>query len=150
MLQLAIWILIGTPGWADHIHEFTATLNGVSASAVPPLAAMLGVLGLIGVFTTGLLLDLLGSSCFRMIETMVFVRHAHQHIHWFQGFADLNRAYIQEDSSLLLNYPPYKSQFLASLKAFKVWNKRDREAYLLLLRGAEFVKNFETPAGIFY
>jgi hypothetical protein len=134
ILQLVLCLVVGRTEWADHLHKFTATLNGVPASAFPPFVALLGALGLIAVFTTGLLLDLLGSSYFLgMVEMMVFVRHAREHIHWFQRVADLNKAYIQEDCSLLLNVPPYRSQF-AFLKVFKVWNKRDRESYLQLLR----------------
>ncbi len=134
MLQLAVWLLIGGTGWADYLHKFIATLNVVPAPALSPFVALLGVLGLIAVFTTGLLLDLLGSSYFRMVKMRVFVREAREHIHWFQGVADLYKAYIQEDWSLLLNIPPYKGALGRLMDALSLWNKRGREDFLLYVR----------------
>lgn len=135
ILQLAVWlVIVGRNGWTAYLNTFTATLNVLPAAAVAPFVALLGALALIAVFTTGLLLDLLGSWYTRATEMMVFVRHARYHNHWFQRVADLHSAYIQEDCSLLLSVPPYKTQFRVSLKFFKVWNKRDREDYWLLVR----------------
>jgi hypothetical protein len=72
-----------------------------------------------------------------MVEMRVFVRQARQHRHWFQRVADLNKAYVQEDWSLLLNIPSsksYKSKFLAILKGLKLWNKQTRGEYSVFLR----------------
>jgi hypothetical protein len=96
--------------------------------------ALLGGLGVIAVFTTGLVLDLLGSSYFRVVEMRIFVRHTRQHIHWFQRVADLNSAYIQEDCSLLLNTIPFVSQFRESLKLSLFLTTGNEWDWVVLLR----------------
>jgi hypothetical protein len=134
ILQLAVWIVIvGRDGWTTYLHTFAATLNALPPPAVAPFVTFLGALGLIAVFTTGLLLDLLGSSYLRATEMMVFVRHARQHSHWFQSLANLHSAYIQEDCSLLLSVPPFKTQF-REFMFFKLWNKRYMKDHWLLAR----------------
>ena len=135
LLQLTVWLVIaGRNGWSDHLQTFTTTLNILPAPAIAPLVALLGAIGLIAVFTTGLLLDLLGSWFFRTVEMIVFDRHVRQHSHWLHRVADLHSAYLQEDWSLLVSLPPYKTQLLESLKGFKVWNIRDMKDYWLLTR----------------
>jgi hypothetical protein len=134
MLQLAIWPVIDRTGWADALHYFTGALVSVPKEALPSFVALLGAFGLIAVFTTGLLLDLLGSSYFLATEMMVFARHVRQHIHWLQRVTDLNTDYIQEDWSILINAPTYRNQLRASLKFFKLWNERDRKGCWLVVR----------------
>jgi hypothetical protein len=139
LLQLAVWLVIaGRNGWSDYLQRFTTTLNILPASAIAPFMALLGAIGLVAVFTTGLFLDLLGSFNLRAVERLIFVNHARQHCHWFQRFADLHSAYLQEDWSLLLSVPPYKTQLRESLKGLKVWNIRDmKDSWLLTWQAFE-------------
>ena len=119
LMQLAVWlVVVGRTGWSNYLQTFTTTLNSFPAQAIGPLVALLGAIGLIAVFTTGLLLDILGAWFFRRIEMIVFDSHARQHSHWFQKVADLHSSYIQEDWSLLLSIPPNKTQLR---EGFKLW-----------------------------
>jgi hypothetical protein len=85
----------------ETIRTILGPLNAIST----PLVSILGAIGLIIVFTTGLLLDILGSAMFRLLEVRVFVNYTRQHINWLKRLLDLNTAYVQDDLSLLLTVP---------------------------------------------
>jgi hypothetical protein len=52
------------------------------SNAFPLLLALLGAFGVTVIFTTGLLLDLLGSWFFRLTEMRIFVHQARRQIDW--------------------------------------------------------------------
>jgi hypothetical protein len=135
MLQFAIWYAFGSPTrWTEYVESFAVTVNAVPKEAISPLAALLGVLGLITVFTTGLLLDLFGSWYLRAVEMVTFVGHLRQHIRWFRTIVDRNPTYLREDCAVLLSIPSYSGQFTRAGKALKIWNRQGREDFATLWR----------------
>ena len=103
---------------------------------VPFLAALLGALALTVIFTTGLLLDLLGSWYFRSVEVRVFISNIRRNKRWLARVIDQNEEYIQDDWSRLLNAPPAfsKTARLVGLKVMVFWNRRYRREYVDTVR----------------
>ena len=125
MLQaIIIWltVLSDDASWTSDLEQLRVTVNNFPNAAFSVLVALFGTAGLISVFATGLVLDLLSSSFFRTIEMYIFVKHARRHRHWFQRVADANSAYIQEDLTVLLTHPSLK-HFL-NTSGLKIWTKR--------------------------
>jgi hypothetical protein len=135
MLQFALWASHSS-GWAGLLKQFTNTINLVPPSASPSFVALLGAVGLIVVFTTGMLLDLFGSAYFRTWEATVFTNHVRRHLHWFQKVMDLSKDYVQDDVATLLANLSLSVQMRMSLKLFRFWNSRDMANYWRSFRDA--------------
>jgi len=105
IVQLALMATLGTGGFSltAQVHKLQAAFANTPQAALPSLAALLGALALIAIFTIGLLLDLLGALAFRGDEMRVFLWHARRNEIWMQKLIDKNKDYIQNDWSVLLN-----------------------------------------------
>ena len=112
----SIWLW----GERSEISGHVSFLNTLTVSAV----SILGVIGLIVVFSTGLLLDLCAGPMYRLVEAHVLAKHIRQHQTWFKEFMDRNEPYIQQDYSLLLAMPTFSQLFIAN---FTLWKKQSRE-----------------------
>jgi hypothetical protein len=131
LLQLGVLSLFGlSHSQRKHLVEgLNALIAGVPPPTVPALIAFLGVLALISIFTTGLLLDLLGSSYFRTLEVSVFSRFLQRNRRWLERIVDQNRDYIQDDWSKLLNAHQEwsKANVAAAFKSLQLWKARHRQ-----------------------
>ena len=116
--------------WTSQLGNFHALIARIPDKALGPLVALLGAFGLVTVFTTGVFLDLLGSSYFRPIELNAFQTHAKKNALWMQGFIRRYEDYIQDDWLMVLRSPGYKEFFRVALKGVRFWNKKARAEYV--------------------
>jgi hypothetical protein len=139
LLQCSVWgfFSFARVGREDLLQRLITVLTRVPAAYVPSLVALLGALAIIAIFTTGLLLDLLGSSYFRNIEVRVFITHLRRNKRWLERVVDQHKDYIQEDWSQLLDAPRLWSKATLSV-GFKGtlfwWNPRYRREYVSSVR----------------
>jgi hypothetical protein len=93
LLQLAIWCVLEAWTPMDLIHFIDANFKTLPMS----VTSLLGGLGLILVFVTGMVLDLLGSQLFKLVELGVFIDLVLQHFDWLVPFLKESRTYIGSD-----------------------------------------------------
>jgi hypothetical protein len=139
MVQVFIWYALRPSiSWNDVVHGLNSWLSSMPPAAVSPLVALLGALALIVIFTTGVLIDLIGSFYFRGLEVRVFIGHLRRNQRWLASFVSKNQGYLQEDWARLIDAPPVwsKAALLHSLKVYAFWNRRYRRDYSGDLRAA--------------
>jgi hypothetical protein len=105
ILQLGLAAVIGSTrmGSTHWFQSATAALRDLLQAAPSPLVALLSALGLIAIFVTGLVLDLLGAFYLRVFEVGVFLYHLDRNEHWLGLLADQNKDYVQGDIATLHN-----------------------------------------------
>jgi len=108
LLQVALGSFCGIfePG-SNLLRSLKAGLDAIPSGAVASVAALVGALALIAVFATGLVLDLLGSSYYRIMEAGIFVAYIRRNRRWLEDIVNQSRDYMQDDWSVLLNTPAY-------------------------------------------
>jgi hypothetical protein len=107
-------------GGLPEILKHISLVNSLNVATV----SVLGVVGLIVVFSTGLLLDLIAGPAFRLVEARILANHIRQHQTWFEPFLAKSASYVQQDYAVIYRVPTY----LESVKAgFTIWRKRSRE-----------------------
>jgi hypothetical protein len=102
LFAIVFFPMVWDPSFPPICKDLVAAL---SASSNPVLAGLLGALTLILIFTTGLLLDLLGSSLSRSIETNIFVKHLQRNNTWMGRLMQENGDYVQDDWAQLSGAP---------------------------------------------
>jgi hypothetical protein len=139
MLQCSVWGFFTFPkgGWDQLLQGLKPGLTEISTTAlpyVPSLVALLGALAIIAIFTTGLLLDLLGSAFFRGLEARVFIAHLRRNKRWLESVMDQNKDYIQEDFLQLLDANPIKKGLHTSIKLVMFWKPHYLREYVNAVR----------------
>src|ERR1700733_1403089 len=114
------FLLYGVFGGAPEILKHISLVNSLNVATV----SILGVVGLIVVFSTGLLLDLCAGPMYRVYEAFVLSNHIRQHQTWFKAFLDKSEVYIQQDYAVISAMPAYSQFFRARLT---IWSRRSRE-----------------------
>jgi hypothetical protein len=133
MVQAFIWYAFyPSTSWNDVAHGLNSWLSSIPAAAISACVALIGALALIAVFTTGVLIDLIGSSYFRSVEVRVFIGHLRRNQRWLANIVSQNESYIQEDWARLIEARPLwsKATLFTSLKVFAFWNRKYRQNYL--------------------
>jgi hypothetical protein len=134
-LQVALVVSFGF-GSVKSINwgEFGKAVARIPSGVVSPLAAVLGAVVLIAIFTTGLLLDLCGSTLYFFAEMTTFQKHARHNDLWVGKLVNQHQDYIQNDWELILSAPSLLSfswkALLISFKALLFWHKRFRDEYV--------------------
>jgi hypothetical protein len=100
----------------DLIHFHRRKLKTLPMS----VTSLLGVLGLILVFVTGVVLDLLGSQLFKLVELGVFIDLVIQHFDWLVPFLKESRTYIGSDFDAT-----HKTVRLTTALYFQPWKRKD-------------------------
>ncbi|HEC17948.1 MAG TPA: hypothetical protein ENI97_01235 [Gammaproteobacteria bacterium] len=95
--------------WTEHYVGTDSTQSSVLQDAT---GSLLTVFGLIGIFVTGMILDMIGSIFF-MQEMRIFGRHINNNQDWLDGLAGQCPASINQD------YEDFKSEFSESLTSLK-------------------------------
>jgi hypothetical protein len=133
LLQCSLFAIVFLPmAWDDSLPPICKDLAAaLSASSNPVLAGLLGALGLIVIFTTGLLLDLLGSSLVRGTEAYIFVKHLQRNSTWLGRLMQENGDYVQDDWAQLSGAPMSWSRenILIGFKGLMFWNSRYRREF---------------------
>src|ERR1700733_1235339 len=93
LLQLGLWCVFKAMTPMDLIHFIDTNFKMLPTS----VTSLLGVLGLILVFVTGVVLDLIGSQLLLNIERQVFVDLAQQHAEWLRPFVEKSKTFIGND-----------------------------------------------------
>jgi len=129
LLGIVFWPM---PGWDPLLPAVCKDLIALPPSAYPVLAALLGALALIVIFTTGLLLDLLGSSYFRVVEANIFIAHLRRNKRWMERLMKENGDYIQDDWLQLLGTSPdwSKARISVWFKVLMFWNSGYRREFV--------------------
>jgi len=150
--------------WDTLLQELKTTFDGIPTAVVPALVALLGALAIIAIFTTGLLLDLVGSLYFGPAEAGVFGAHLRQNKPWLERIVDRNQDYFQEDwSTLLATLPVSSRKFPDNFKVWKypTWFRETRRfsetytrfqsfllSYVLLTSGVENIELLSTQMSL--
>jgi hypothetical protein len=98
-LELLMWASLGFPIVTQ--RTLVLGLQYVKNGGVP-LTSLLGALGIVMCFLTGVLLDLT-SSLFSIGEAEIFQNHLERNETWLKRVMHQNREYIQKDWPLVLN-----------------------------------------------
>jgi hypothetical protein len=123
--------LIGSTNWGD----FSKVAAQIPSGVISAVAAVLGAVALIAIFTTGLLLDLVGSWLYRAAEMTLFQKHAKQNAIWMEKLVNLHQDYIQNDWKVILSAPTLvRDQLLICFKGLLFWSKRFRNEYVDAVR----------------
>lgn len=133
-IQLGIAGLFGfvTLGWAAQARALATLLNGLPSGAIAPVAGLLGAVGLICIFATGLVLDLVGTVMFRSLEMRVFRRYASNNEVWLRRFAERHKDFVRDDLLKILDLPPMWSKeavVVSFLILFAPWKESYRRRY---------------------
>ena len=123
--------LIGSTNWGD----FSKVAAQIPSGVISAVAAVLGAVALIAIFTTGLLLDLVGSWLYRAAEMTLFQKHAKQNAIWMEKLVNLHQDYIQNDWKVILSAPTFaRDGLLIGFKGLLFWSKRFRNEYVDAVR----------------
>jgi hypothetical protein len=128
--------------WASHLAGASPIANVIPSAATSSLSALLGILGVITIFTTGVVLDNFGSFFSLEYEAKAFKSAAKANKEWMQQLVEQHKAYVQDDWNLVLEAPlsiKLKSQIrLFSLRLFRKSVKLEsKEIYERLSRARE-------------
>jgi hypothetical protein len=100
---LLFWPIHWSAGdWASHLARVSPIANVIPSAATSSLSALLGILGLITIFTTGLILDNFGSFFSRGLESGAFQNEAIANKEWMQKLIEQHKAYVQNDWNVVL------------------------------------------------
>jgi hypothetical protein len=106
--------------WASHLARVLPIANVIPPIATPSLTALLGVMGVITIFTTGLLLDTFGSSFSLESEVKTFQEAAKDNKKWMQQLIEQHKAYVQDDWNLVLE-APLSIKLKSEIRLFSLW-----------------------------
>jgi hypothetical protein len=113
-------------GWKLSLRSLSAFAAATPKEAIVPIAAIVGTLTLIVVFTTGVFIDLLGSFYFKFVEAKEFKAHAGKNAVWMNTLMVRYAHYVQNDWTIILDVPLgwNKRSWAIGLKGTKFWNMK--------------------------
>lgn len=97
LLILYFWFGdISAKDWASWMSKLDGIISPIPSALQASLAGLLSALAIIGIFTTGLLIDLFG-SLFILKEVEIFKKYIDENLSWLKNMADKHRGFIGND-----------------------------------------------------
>jgi hypothetical protein len=109
----------------------TSLLERVPATLQPSANNFIGILGIIGIFVAGLLLDLFGSLLI-MWEMDIFRKHLKRNQEWLKEIVEKDAVYTAEDYKKFVKVGGGfdKREWRAAFDMFIFWNRKRRKSFI--------------------
>ena len=126
------FILLWSSGQIQTLQSNVSAVQLHIAKDIPiPITSLVTALAIIGVFVTGLLLDLF-AVCFRQMEIRVFVRHLARNRDWLGRLIADHKGYCEADYEEFerLYGESLAKDMVAGFDILFFWNQERRQRYV--------------------